>query len=339
MKTLEPYKFNIDTVEYFYPAEKGKIVYWVGDFNDWQAVDQIPYDKKRKGYIFKMPAYSHGIYFYKWVVDGEWILDPNNKESYQNGAFGTNSVAKMPDFIENFEVQKLENVAKGKIEKFTVQSKRLKDEREVFVYTPASYDPDKVYPLLVLQDGRECVELFPADQVLDNLIHYKVCSEFICVLVSPKSSAAREDDYTFNDKFEHFLAIELITWLNGKYKISPNRNQRAIFGYSLGSLVSVRTAIHYPRVYGMFGGESSAFWPNDGQIYKEMREQAPFDSKIYLGVGFFDGGEKLTALMGDFLQDLGICHQIRYSLGGHEWYYWKSHCRYSLQYFFPYRPS
>ncbi|MCJ8344527.1 alpha/beta hydrolase-fold protein, partial [bacterium] len=316
MTSEKAYVFTKDSVEYIYPAEKGKIVYWVGDFNDWQATQQIPYDKKRKAYIFKMPAYSHGIYFYKWVVDGEWILDPNNNDNYQNGAFGVNSVAKMPDFIEHFELTEDASVAKGQLEKFDVVSKRLAESREVFVYTPANYDSNKKYPLLVLQDGRECVELFPAHRIFDNLIHHKFCNEFICVLVSPKSSSKRELDYTFNDDFEYFLANELIEWLDQKVSISKDRNQRAIFGYSLGALVSVRTAIHYPKVYGLAGGESSAFWPNDGQIYKEMRELAPFDSKLYLGVGFFDGGEKLTALMGDFLQELGVCHQTRYGLGG-----------------------
>ncbi|PCJ21455.1 MAG: hypothetical protein COB02_02360 [Candidatus Cloacimonadota bacterium] len=338
MTLKKAYIFDKDTVEFIYPSEKGKIVYWVGDFNDWQASDQIVYNKKRKAYIFKMPAYASGVYFYKWVVDGEWLLDPNNKESYQNGVFGINSVAKMPDFIEHFELKSDDSIPKGKIEKFDLDAKKLKEKREIFVYTPANYDKDKVYSLLVLQDGRECVELFPAHQIFDNLIYHKFCNEFICVLVSPKSSSKREEDYTFNDDFEHFLANDLISWLNKTYTISKDKNQRAIFGYSLGGLVSIRTAIHYPDVFGLCGGESSAFWPHDGQIYKEIRKKAPFDSKIYLGVGFLDGGEKLTALMADFLQELGVCHQARYSLGGHEWYYWKSHCRYSLQYFFPYTP-
>ena len=325
-------------IDFVISGKPNQKVHWVGDYNDWSLEKSLEYEKDLKGYRFHMPASSFGIYFYKWVVDGEWILDPCNSETYTNGTMGTNSMVKMPAYHEPFEVvlPELKNVF-SQLVRDQINSKSLKENRRIDIYYPEEYfrDDQKVFPLLVMQDGSECLDLLPAKNVFDQLIAKKMVRPFIGILVSPKSGK-RDNDYIFNNEFERFLANDLLEWaIENQIRISKNRFDRAIIGYSLGGLVSIRTALHYPEVYGLAGGESSAFWPRDFKIFDEMMHLNPQGTQFYLGCGNLDGGQQMTALMTNLLTRLGIQYQSRISIGGHDWYYWKTHLRHALQYFFP----
>lgn len=322
-------------IYFFLPEKKGKEVFWVGDFNHWRTETRIKYSKKFGGYVFKLPASPFGVYFYKWVVDGQWILDPHNSSSFTNGTMGTNSMIRMKAYREPFEIYHRKHIDQGSLKRYEVKTPSLKEAREVYLYTPPRFDQNKKYPLLVLQDGRECVDLFPLPTLFDNLIHKRLTLPFLCLLVSPKPGA-RDNDYIYNAKFEKFLGLELLDWTRTEgIPISENRHERAILGFSLGGLVSVRTSIFYQDSYGLAGGESSAFWPKEFKIFDEIVQKAPLRTNYYLGCANMDGGEQMTALMASLLSRLGIQYQSRISVGGHEWYYWKTHMRHSLQYFFP----
>ncbi|MBN1527304.1 MAG: AAA family ATPase [Candidatus Omnitrophica bacterium] len=70
-------------------------VYVVGDFNNWQVGSDGRLSKSESGRWEKRLGLSSGKYSYKFVVDGQWILDTNNAEKEQN-SFGTfNSVLKV----------------------------------------------------------------------------------------------------------------------------------------------------------------------------------------------------------------------------------------------------
>ena len=70
---------NLHTVELSYQAAPGKSVGVAGSFNDWDP-ELLPM------------AYSPETSAYKFVVDGEWVLDESNPNFAAND-FGTlNSV-------------------------------------------------------------------------------------------------------------------------------------------------------------------------------------------------------------------------------------------------------
>ena len=324
-------------ISFLLEGKPNQTVHWVGDFNDWSLSDPVEYDSELKAYHFFMPASDFGIYFYKWVVNGKWILDPHNALHYTNRTMGTNSMVKMPAYHEPFEVFSENSSVISKLELYNVESKALKGSRSVHLYLPEAYFSDNVqmFPLLVLQDGSECVDLLPAKKLFDQLISSNLVKPFVCLLVSPQTGQ-RDQDYIFNKNFEYFLAKELLDWTKKQgIRLLDDSSKRAILGYSLGGLVSVRTAIHYPEAYGLAGGESSAFWPENFRIFDEVMELKPLKTQFHLGCGNLDGGQQMTALMSSMLTRLGIQYQSRISIGGHDWYYWKTHMRNSLQYFFP----
>lgn len=76
-------------------APKAKDVYIVGDFNHWKINDASRLSRLEDGRWEKKYVLTPGKYRYKFVVDGEWVLDSLNQEKEQN-PYGTyDSVKKL----------------------------------------------------------------------------------------------------------------------------------------------------------------------------------------------------------------------------------------------------
>jgi len=81
--------FNCNYVFNLKAYSKAKKVYVAGSFNDWREnelkMNLIDSD-------WNLPIYlPDGIYNYKFIVDGDWILDPSNPEVRSDGAGHKNS--------------------------------------------------------------------------------------------------------------------------------------------------------------------------------------------------------------------------------------------------------
>lgn len=74
------------------PATQAAKVHVAGDFNGWKPLAMRKL--KMGAYAANVPA-KPGKHEYKFLVDGQWIADPDNPSKVAN-AFGTeNSVAKV----------------------------------------------------------------------------------------------------------------------------------------------------------------------------------------------------------------------------------------------------
>ena len=65
-------------------APHAKTVYVVGDFNNWKMDDNSRLDISEKGEWEKSFYLAPGRYRYKFVADGLWLWDPQNKEKEPN---------------------------------------------------------------------------------------------------------------------------------------------------------------------------------------------------------------------------------------------------------------
>ena len=73
-------------------APEAKFVHLAGSFNNWKLNESFLMEKDRNGlWIKKMPL-SEGTYYYKFVVDGEWRHDPENKLIENDRVGGINSI-------------------------------------------------------------------------------------------------------------------------------------------------------------------------------------------------------------------------------------------------------
>lgn len=81
---------------FFLPNHRNAIkVYLSGTFNQW-STRQLPMQKVDSGWISCLELVS-GKYLYKFIVDGKWMHDPNNRLREKDGHRGYNSVM----FAEN----------------------------------------------------------------------------------------------------------------------------------------------------------------------------------------------------------------------------------------------
>jgi hypothetical protein len=85
------FAYGKEKSQFYLPALKtaGK-VYISGSFNGWSTT-QNPMQSVADGWMTDLPL-KPGKYLYKYIADGKWIPDPNNKLREKDGAGGYNSV-------------------------------------------------------------------------------------------------------------------------------------------------------------------------------------------------------------------------------------------------------
>ena len=92
MKTLKPKRKR---VTFSIKAEPTSTVYLAGSFNQWdhrkKKLKPEPADNMHKGTLMLEP----GDYEYKFVVDGVWMIDPENDEFARNAYGSLNSVVRV----------------------------------------------------------------------------------------------------------------------------------------------------------------------------------------------------------------------------------------------------
>lgn len=78
-------------VEFVLDMPKAQSVAVAGNFNNWNAA-QMPLQKTDRGLWQAKVSLPAGRYEYRFVVDGQWLADPNATESAPNPFGGRNSI-------------------------------------------------------------------------------------------------------------------------------------------------------------------------------------------------------------------------------------------------------
>jgi 1,4-alpha-glucan branching enzyme len=87
-KIEKSYEPDIEEVTFAMESSAAKDIYVAGDFNDWQLNDGSRLARCENGCWEKQVKLPHGRYRYKFVVDGEWMVDSKNQLCEIN-AFGS----------------------------------------------------------------------------------------------------------------------------------------------------------------------------------------------------------------------------------------------------------
>jgi len=73
-------------------APEAKLVHLAGNFSNWKLNESFLMEKDRNGLWIKKMHLPEGTYYYKFVVDGEWRPDPENKLIENDRLGGINSI-------------------------------------------------------------------------------------------------------------------------------------------------------------------------------------------------------------------------------------------------------
>ncbi len=307
-----------------------------GDFTGWSPESMTRITNTNLWYLQKQfPADSR--LDYKLVVDGNWILDPEN-DALILGGFGHNSEISMPEYKPDPSIQFYDYIPHGTLVTIpNFYSATFANYRTMKVYLPPNYDPNgtTLYPTLYVTDGLEYIEIAKFDNVLDYLLVNGLISEVVVVFIPPIDRGSEYFDEKL--KFREFITTEVIPYIETNYKVSQNRTDRGLMGASLGGYISFFTGFNEENTFGLIASQSGYF-PMD--LIAAYSSRTP-NIKYYVDIGTFETSVSGTNLflfneeMNNTLTSKGYTFTYQKINEGHSWGNWRAHLDDILTYFFP----
>ncbi len=230
--------------------------------------------------------------------------------------------------------QAREGIAHGKLERVEYDSKSVGNKRKALVYTPPGYSADVKYPVLYLLHGiggdeNEWRNGGHPEVILDNLIADKRAVPMIIVMPNGR---AQTDDRASGGMgsaaafglFDKDLLGSLIPFIQSKYSVKADREDRALAGLSMGGGQSLNFGLGNLDTFAWVGGFSSA--PNT----KPPEELVPDPAKaikqlklLYVSAGNKDGLIRISQGVHAYLKEKNVPHIWNVDGHAHDFQHWK----------------
>jgi len=280
------------------------------------------------------------FYGYLFVADGVRLLDPSNHLMKPN-LLDTESFVHVPGPASlPWEIN---DVPHGIIHHHFYRSGIVGDYRDFYVYTPPGYRPKakKSYPTLYLlhgfsDDASAWTAVGLAHVILDNLIAQGKAKPMIVVMplgygapeiVSRGFAAFRDPSIVQRNlqKFREALLNEVLPQVEAAYRVSKDRQSRAVAGLSMGGAESLVTGLNALDRFAWIGAFSS------GGLVEDFQGDFPgLDSKVnkqirllWIACGAADRLIEINRKFHDWLKSKGIQHTYIETPGAHTWMIWR----------------
>ncbi len=282
-----------------------------------------------------------------------WRLDPLNKtplldpdaEVRGDARSESTSVLEMPNAPVQPWIVRNEAAPKGTLEHHRFTSTILKNERDIWVYRPAS-DPGPEPALVVTFDGEGAVDVLRQPTVYDNLAASGKVLPFYGLMVG---NVDRGGELPCNPKFLEMLTSELLPWLAEHLGVTFSAERTVVGGASYGGLAAMYAGLYAPTTFGRVVSQSGSFWwkPDpmneehpprlgDAGDYAWLPAQAATlpigDLEVWMEVGTLEnrghgelGPTQVSANrhMRDVLIARGVPVFYSEYVGGHDWACWR----------------
>ena len=323
-------------VTFVYYDTQARSVLVAGEFNQWsRGGDRAIMERIDESGLFHYTLnLAEPVRLeYKFIVDGEWKLDPLCPNSVDNGIGGRNSYFVVGDFREPPELEPVDDIPHGRVEEFEFASARLGNRRAIYVYLPFAYDANPArLPALYVHDGGEYLSRARLPVVLDNLIHAGAVTPLVAVMVDPVD---RMNEYKPNEGYAHFVYSELLPHIDGRFRTQAKAQGRGVMGASLGGLISVHLALERPDLFSRIGSQSGAFfYAGDGIL--DLARSAAVEQSFYFDVGKYE--QRFIPANLELVEALKArgCRCFYQELaGGHDWTSWRAHLKELLTFLWP----
>ncbi|HEY1054166.1 MAG TPA: alpha/beta hydrolase-fold protein, partial [Emticicia sp.] len=229
-------------------------------------------------------------------------------------------------------------ITKGKLDSIVYESKTVGNSRKALIYTPPGFDKKKKYPVLYLLHGiggdeKEWLKGGNPPVILDNLYADGKLQPMIVVM--PNGRAMKDDRAIGNvfDKekveafatFEKDLLNDLIPFIEKKYPVLTDRENRAIAGLSMGGGQSLNFGLGNLDKFAWVGGFSSApntkrpeeLVPNPDEARKKLK-------LLWISCGDNDGLITFSKRTHDYLYEKDVPHIYYIEPGVHDFKVWKN---------------
>jgi enterochelin esterase-like enzyme len=298
-------------VIFHYAAPAGKTPTFAGDYTGWDH--PVPMQKADTDWTFTAPLPADARIEYKFVVDGEYLLDPTNPKKISNGLGGENSVWEGPDY--HLEVPDGAPVHPFQRQVLTVEG------REVVVWGP---EHSEGLPILAYADGHDYEERGRIQNVVANLAEDHKIKPAVIVLISPNDRS--KEYFTDSKPYEEFFVNSVLPAVRKATNASPNASDVYVGGSSLGGVISLRLAEDYPaQVAGGVHSQSGAFQVDrSGLISDTALGKLASSTKLYFDYGVFESDlTKANEKTFKTLQGLGRKYGSEQTPEGHNWTAWR----------------
>lgn len=247
---------------------------------------------------------------------------------------GPDDKPAFPPVPEGFDKPR-DGIGHGRIETVEYDSKSVGTRRKAIVYTPPGYSSDTKYPVLYLLHGiggdeGEWPRGGHPEIILDNLIADRKAVPMIIVM--PNGRAQADDRPGPNPMgtasafgvFDKDLLGSLIPFIEGRYSVLKDRENRALAGLSMGGGQSLNFGLGNLDTFAWVGGFSSA--PNT----KPPAELVPDPEKakrelklLYLSCGNKDGLIRISQDVHGYLKEKSVPHVWHVDEHAHDFDHWK----------------
>ena len=306
-----------------------------------EGTEPVAMQKDDKGvWTVNTSPLSPDYYGYSFAVDGVRTLDPNNHGLVPNLISPGNFVHVPGPPSLPWE---LNDVPRGEVHHHFYRSAVADDQRDFYVYTPPGYDPtsSKTYPVLYLlhgysDDASGWTAVGRANVIFDNLIAQGKAKPMIVVM--PLGYGTMEiitlgwgawghtdvRDKNFAN-FRQALLTEVMPKVESEYRVTKDRNSRAIAGLSMGGSESLLTGLNNLDRFAWIGAFSAGGMPD--QFEKDFPS---LDSKaneqihlLWIACGTEDRLIKVNRDLREWLKTKGVQHTDIETPGMHTWMVWR----------------
>jgi enterochelin esterase-like enzyme len=235
-----------------------------------------------------------------------------------------------PDPPAGFSAKR-ENIAAGTLTNVPYDSKSLGKRRNIYVYTPAGYSPDRKYPVLYLLHGlggdyNEWLR-YGAEQILNNLVADGKIVPMIVVFTNGDTNVTAENQAaasrglpgggrggaggfdSWGASFEKDLLTDVIPFVDSHYPVIADREHRAIAGLSMGGGQSLNIGLSHLDTFAWIAGMSPA--PNTKAPAQLVPDPAALKDKIkllWLSCGARDGLIRISRGVHAYLKEKEVPH-------------------------------
>ena len=211
---------------------------------------RVPMQKDEQGvWTVTIGPVEPDYYEYSFQADGVDLVDPSNPLKVPNLLSSASEVHVPGPASLPWEVN---HVVHGVLHRHFYKSETVGDDRDFYVYTPPGYDATskKTYPVLYLlhgfsDDASAWVAVGRANVIFDNLIAQGKAKPMLIVMplgygapeiVTHRGPGFRDAGLRQRnfDKFREALLSEVLPQVEKTYRVSKDRNSRAIAELSMG---------------------------------------------------------------------------------------------------------
>jgi enterochelin esterase-like enzyme len=306
-----------------------------------ETVGVKPMQKDERGvWSFTSDPMQPDIYSYAFIVDGLQTIDLANRLLKYNLLNTENQVHVPGPASLPWEIN---DVPHGVLHRHLYRSAVLGNEEPFAVYTPPGYDPTaaKTYPVLYLLHGYSDAEdawvsVGRANVILDNLIAQGKAKPMLVVMplgygnkeVIAGGWAGLRNAEVWKDsiaKFRDMVLTEIMPQVEKAYRVSTDRESRAIAGLSMGGTQSLFIGLNALDRFAWIGAFSSGgLDANFDNAYPTVSESTNTQLRLLWIAcgqqdGLISGNQKLVA----WLKTKGVKLTWVETPGGHSFLVWR----------------